>query len=59
MVVDELGDGAEIMPLGQVKVPLRRGADVIMSAASARVSVEGAGRGSQQVSIVSEHGSSS
>lgn len=34
MVVDELRDGAEIMLLSQVKVSLRSGADVIMSAAS-------------------------
>lgn len=40
VVVDELRDGAEIVLLSQVKVSLGSGADVIVSAASTRFSVE-------------------
>lgn len=49
MVDDELGDGAEIMLLSQVKVSLRSGADVIMSAACTSFSVESVVRVSQEV----------
>lgn len=34
VVVDEFWDGAEVVLLRQVKLPLRGGADVIMSAAA-------------------------
>lgn len=49
MVDDEVGDGAEIMLLSQVKVSLWSGADVIMPAACTSVSVESVVRVSQQV----------
>lgn len=54
MVVDELRDGAEIMLLSQVKVSLWSGADVIVSAASTRFSVESVERVRQQVSVAHE-----
>lgn len=54
MVVDELGDGAEIVLLSQVKVSLWSGADVVMSAVSSCFSGKSVERVSQQVFIAHE-----